>query len=343
MKKTLFFILSLGVTGILLYYLLSESRWSDWSRLFSNLNYRPLILYLVLYIVALFARTLRYRILLKSARALVRPSFGDLILVTSVRNMLVDLLPARTGELSFPVLLNRIYRVNLYPSLTSFAYAFLFDFLALGPLLGIAALLDSLTFNQGYSWLWLFSLGIIAVGLFLISGAGFIFRQLARGLNRFYPFLKGKKHLSRLPDLCEGISQSFNDLRKAGIFWKILGLSLVIRALKYSSLYLLLGAFVSAQPGSFIPLPFLIICLALVASEASASLPVSGLAGFGFYEGVLGAVLTTLGLSPAQAVLVSFGMHFLTQVVDYAWGGTAFLLILLRLGRFKTQQAGMEG
>jgi hypothetical protein len=343
MKKASFFILSLFITGILLYFLLSQSRWSDWSRLFLALDRRFLLLYLVLYIVALFARTLRYRILLKSARTLIQPSFGDLILVTSVRNMLVDLLPARTGELSYPVLLNRIYRVNLYPSLTSLAYAFLFDFLALGPLLGIAGMLDSLTFNQGYSLLWLFSLGIIAVGLFLIFGAGLIFRQLGQGLNRrFYPFLKGKKHLGRLPELCEGISQSFNDLRKAGIFWKILGLSLVIRALKYSSLYLLLQAFVQALTGSTASLPFLVTCLGLIGSEAAASLPIGGLAGFGFYEGVLGAVLTTLGLSPAQAVLVSFGMHFLTQVVDYSWGGVSFLLILLRMGRFKYRASRVD-
>ncbi len=336
MKKTILLILSLFITGLLFYYLLSRSSGSDWSRIFFNLDPRYLLFYLFLYTSALFLRTWRYSIILESSRTPVRPPFGDLILVTGVRNMMVDLLPARTGEISYPVLLNRVYRVNVYPSVTSLAYAFLFDFLALGPLLGLAGIVDSLTSAQRYSGLWLFSFLIMAVGILMIIMVGPIFRFLGQGLNQRFPgYLKGRRILQRLPEYCEGLSRSFKELKEAGIFWKILGLSLAIRALKYGYLYLLLQAFVQALTGSATPLPFLVTCLGLIGSEAAASLPIGGLAGFGFYEGVLGAVLTTLGLSPAQGVLLSFGMHFLTQVVDYTWGAAAFLMILFRSGRRK--------
>ncbi|MGA3086010.1 MAG: lysylphosphatidylglycerol synthase transmembrane domain-containing protein [Thermodesulfobacteriota bacterium] len=339
MKKLFFLILSFLITGTLFYYLVSYSRWSDWRRLFFALDPRYLLAYLLLYAAAIFLRTVRYSILLKASLSGVRPSFGAVFLVTSVRNMLVDLLPARTGEISYPVLLNRIYRVNLYPSLTSFAYAFLFDFLALGPLFGLAGLMDSLISSSHYPKLWLFSALFILIGTLLVFGVEPFFRKLAHWLNRrSYSLLKENRTLRRVPEICNGISQSFRDLREARIFWKILGISLAIRSLKYSYLYLLLMAFVQAMTGTNVSLPFLIIFMGLVASEAAASLPISGLAGFGFYEGVLGTVLSTQGFSASQALLLSFGMHFLTHVVGYSWGGLALLLILIHSARVRRNE-----
>ncbi|MGA3085405.1 MAG: hypothetical protein ABSE95_11500 [Thermodesulfobacteriota bacterium] len=70
-------------------------------------------------------------------------------------------------------------------------------------------------------------------------------------------------------------------------------------------------------------MPFLIILFGLMGSEVSVSLPISGLAGIGFYEGVLGATLAGLGLPPAQGVSLALAMHVLTQVVDYSLGSGA--------------------
>ena len=50
-----------------------------------------------------------------------------------------------------------------------------------------------------------------------------------------------------------------------------------------------------------------------------------------FVNGDHFAVLTGQGLDPSQAVLVSFSMHFFTQVVDYSLGGGALIHILWRM------------
>ena len=118
-----------------------------------------------------------------------------------------------------------------------------------------------------------------------------------------------------------------------------MGLSILIRTIKYLYLYLLLSAVLQALFGHWIQLPFWVVLLGLVASEASAGLPISGIAGFGFYEGVLGAVLSTQGIHPSQAVLASFAMHFFTQVVDYSLGGGA-LLYCDSLGRSEEKGSG---
>lgn len=335
MKKIFFLTLSGFVSGALVYYLITRSQWADWQRIGFQLNPVYLTWYLSLYGGGLLARTFRYQLLLKSARSQNLPSFGGLFLVTSVRNMLVDFLPARTGSLSYIVLLNKAFKVDLSPCLTSFAYSFLFDLLAMGPLLAMALLAEGLTSNKNYPWLWGIAVFILLAALGVILSLGPLVELFSRWFSRNgyrwkrYPRIRNLEHHLQL------LAQSFSMLKQSRVFWPTLGLSILIRVIKYLSLYLLLSAVLQALNGVGFHLPFWVVLLGLVGSEAAAGLPVSGLAGFGFYEGVLGAVLSTQGIDSSQSLLVAFAMHLLTQVVDYSLGGGALLYIVIRWGGLK--------
>jgi uncharacterized membrane protein YbhN (UPF0104 family) len=293
--------------------------------------------FLSLFGVCLLLRTQRYFLLLKSSQSDILPTFWKLILITSVRNMLVDLLPARTGDLSFPVLLNRICQVGFSPAVSSFAYAFLFDILTLGPLLGIAVLAEGLAFTGPYPWLWLVagSLSLLGIGLIFLLGP--LTRCLSR-LPQWEVRWSKKPALIKGARLFEGLNHSFKTLQEARVFWRLFFLSLAIRATKYGSLLLMVYAVLTAWLNGPPQFPFLIIFLGLVASEMAAGLPVSGIAGFGFYEGVLGTVLATQGIPASQALSLSFVVHLFTQVVDYTWGGAAFLLLMA--GWLKGEKTG---
>jgi uncharacterized membrane protein YbhN (UPF0104 family) len=335
MKKYFLLGLSFLVTGVLVYYLLTRSSWTEWQRILLHLKPGYLVGYLFLYAVGLLLRTFRYHFLLKSVKTPVLPSFWHLTLVTSVRNMLVDFFPARTGSLSYIVLLNGAFKVDLSPCLSSFTYAFLFDQLAMAPLLASAILIDSLTSHKNYLWLWGIAVLIMVIALLLILSLEplvKIFSQWSgRNNHRWqkYPWLR------KLDHQLHNLAQSFSILRQAKIFWPILGLSVMIRGVKYIYLYILLSAVLQALSGHWIQLPFWVVLLGLVASEASAGLPISGIAGFGFYEGILSAILSTQGIHPSQAVLVSFAMHFFTQIVDYSLGSGALIYILVRWAGLK--------
>lgn len=331
MKKFILLILSGLVSGTLGYYLVTRSQWADWQRMIFQLNPVYLIGYLSLYTGGLYARTFRYRLLLKSAQTQNLPSFGGLFLVSSVRNMLVDLLPARTGSLSYIVLLNKAFKVDLSPCLTSFTYSFLFDLLAMGPLLAMAILAESLTSHKNYPWLWGIAVVILLAALGIILFLGPLIQFVSQWSSHQDHRWKHYSWARTMDQQFQSLGQSFLTLKQAQIFWPTLGLSLLIRAIKYLSLYLLLSAVIKAQYGIGFHLPFWVVLLGLVGSEAAAGLPISGLAGFGFYEGVLGAVLSTQGIHPSQAVLVSFAMHLLTQMVDYSLGGGALLVILMKV------------
>ena len=68
----------------------------------------PLVFaYLALYLLALLLRARRYSLLLTMSGEEQVPSFKQMVLVTGIRNMVVDLLPARLGELGYVALLNK--------------------------------------------------------------------------------------------------------------------------------------------------------------------------------------------------------------------------------------------
>lgn len=332
MKKIFLLGLSFVITGILVYYLLTHSHWSDWQRIVFQLNPAYLGWYLSLYAGGLLLRTFRYQLLLKSAQSQVLPPFGSLILVTSVRNMLVDFLPARAGSLSYIVLLNRVFKVDLSPCLSSFTYAFFFDLLAMGPLLSITLLVESLTSQKNYPWLWGLALMVLFVALISILSLGPLIRLFSKWSVQHSQRWEKYPWIRKVDYQLQALSQSLSTLKQAEIFWSTLGLSILIRGLKYLSLFLLLSAVLQALYGPGHYLSFGLVLLGLVGSETAAGLPISGLAGFGFYEGVLGSVLASQGIDPSQSVLVSFAMHLLTQVVDYSLGGGALTYILFSIG-----------
>lgn len=335
MKKLFLLGLSILVTGVLVYYLLTRSFWTDWQRLLLHLKPGYLGWYLFLYAIGLLLRTFRYHLLLNSAKTPAMPSFWHLTLVTSVRNMLVDFLPARTGSLSYIILLNKAFKVDLSPCLTSFTYSFLFDLLAMAPLLTVALLVDSLTSGKNFFWLWGIAIVILVISLTLILTLGPLVKIFSQWSGRIEHRWPKYSWLRPLDQQLHTLGQSFSTLKQEHIFWPTLGLSILIRAIKYLYLYILLSTVLQALSGHWIQLPFWVVLLGLVASEASAGLPISGIAGFGFYEGVLGTVLSSQGIHPSQAVMVSFAMHLLTQIVDYSWGGGALLYILIRWAGWK--------
>jgi uncharacterized membrane protein YbhN (UPF0104 family) len=124
------------------------------------------------------------------------------------------------------------------------------------------------------------------------------------------------------------LEESLVDLGTGRVFWLLLTVSVAIRLIKYLMLSLLLLSIITAITGAPANLPWYLIFLGLIASEAAAALPIGGLAGFGLYEGVMGLILSAQGIDPSQALLISFFQHLLTQIVDYGSGAGALIYLM---------------
>ena len=129
-----------------------------------------------------------------------------------------------------------------------------------------------------------------------------------------------QKLRQRLHDALVDTGRNMMLAREQGIYWRIFALSLGVRCCKYLSLYVLLLALVLPLGFTVQSFPLPKVFLGLCSAELAASLPISGIAGFGVYEGAWTLVFRLLGYSERIAVLTSISHHLLTQVYGYSLG-----------------------
>ena len=326
---------SLLLLGLLLHSLTGSAELAIIPRLVSILTSTSLLcigLYLLTGCTQSWLRAMRYRVILRSSLADEEvPGHFHLFLVTLARNMFVDMLPARLGELSYIAMLNRGFKIGADACLSSLAISFVFDLIALALLL-----LGLMGYQLLYADLrpWLISTIII---LLLVCTAILVFlfpflRWFSGRLSALHErvSLHNKwlnKRLQGLLQLIEDTTASLQKTRQAGITGKLLALSLGVRIMKYLGLYLLfLGVVLPSALD--IEREISSVLIALVSAEAGASMPVPAFMSFGTYEagGVL--ALVALGASKTTSVLVMLALHIWSQLIDYSLGISGLILFI---------------
>ena len=337
--------LSIGVSFAILAFILQmvnaglpeAQRPSVFSALQSTLL--PLVAaYLLLAIASLFVRGYRYQLLLTMGGEQQVPTLRQMALVAGVRNMVVDMLPARLGELGYVGLLNRGYGVKLQHCISSLTVSVAFDFIALLVIV-ILVLAKQFAGAEVAGWalgalVMAFVLSAIAFfGLFVITPwfNGWIRRVMpAKSQQSLYA-----KSLALLNDFCESLSA----VRSAGKTTQIVGLSVLIRLMKYLGFYLLFIAVAKPNFPSLAELPTEQIVSALIGGEIGASMPIPTFMSFGAYEAGSALVFSLLGVADqAQAFVTMLCVHIWSQLMDYTLGG-ALLVAFFWLKRRGENQA----
>ena len=264
-------------------------------------------------------RTLRYGLLLRAAGERSVPRFGHMLLVTMCRNMFVDLLPARVGELSYVAMLNRGYSVGAEACVSSLGISVLFDFVALFFIVA-GLLLVQLVSGQAPLWL-LYVTGILLV--VILSGLGIVFVAYGGILRK----LQGLRlRMPKVMGFLDRLSGAIDATRRAGVFARTLGLSLLVRGFKYGGYYLAFLAIAQASFPDMAAVPFWKVLFTLVSSEAASSAPMPTFMSFGSYETGGTAMWAVLGFPAADAAVSTLALHVVSQVVDYSIGGLGLLL-----------------
>jgi hypothetical protein len=290
-----------------------------------NLALGWLLVGLVGTLVQAAVRAVRYGILLRAGGEPVLPPPGHLLLVTMTRNMFVDLLPARLGELSYVALLNRGFQLRLEPCLSSLSLSVLFDFAALLVLVGGLALAQ-VAGGQAAGWM---AGAALVLALILAVGLLALFRGVA-WTAMLVERLPSWRLLARLDALLRRLDAAFTLTRRAGVLGRVLGWSLLVRVSKYGGFYALFRAVTEHNFPSFAAASPVQVIGALLSAEGASSVPVPSFMSFGAYEAGGAAAWTALGFPAAQAALCMLVIHVVSQVVDYGLGGAALLALLLR-------------
>lgn len=318
-------LVSVAVFSLVFSYLFSRISFVEVIGTLQGISLKYGFFFLLFSLLASLCRTWRYHLTLAAGGHAL--SSTPLFLITLVRNQFADLLPARLGTVIYIYLVRRL-GVPVPAATASFALCFVFDIFALALFLLVAAV----TIHSG-----------IVSPLMLIGGGmvlGVASALLLFGLPAILSLAAGAvQRLRSLPSslrerINEMLSSLGGDIRLAlrrRIFWKIFWLSMVLRLYKYLSLYALFLALVLPMGFSALSFPFPQVFLGICSAEFAASLPISGIAGFGAYEGAWSLVFQLLGYDEKIAALTSISHHLITQVYGYLLGTIALVLLLLPL------------
>ena len=330
-------ILSAGVSAILLYLLIhlvsleiQGNEQLDMRRILST-TYLPWVsAFLLLHLIGVILRAVRYRILLIAGKEPNLPTFLQLVLVTGFRNMMVDLLPARVGELGYVALLNRVYGVRISSCLSSLILSIAFSFAALVVLLVGLVCWQAVT-DEVSAWaLWAaFTSAIICfIGMAALL---YLLPNLVRYLQS--RCVSGSSHgffenvLSRLAIVLEQMSNAITGIKQPGIIIQVLGISLLIRILKYAGMLLLFMAVARSNFPQLLDVPLQSICIALIGAEVAASLPLPTLMGFGIYEAGGTLIFSAFDIPLQVGLFALLATHIWSQLVDYLFG--VFCLVIV--------------
>lgn len=324
---------SIALLALLLGMIAASGTRLNLSVLLASLQHMPMQLvmaYVVLQLLGAVFRAWRYQLLIRTSDPAVQLPFRAIYIVTIVRNMLADMLPARLGELVFIGMLNRGYRVRADACVAAMSLSILLDVAIVVPVLLLLAVTPLAIGLQGA--------GLAMPAVLILAAVAVALLLLFPGLHwlahRLHPRLTGSRSamIRRLLGFLTDLANAFDRIRRGRIATPALLLTAGVRLTKYASFYcLFIGATAVVLP-SLGDLPAWQIVATLIASEAAASLPLPTFMSFGSYEAGGMVSLTTLGYPAFESLVALLSMHITSQVVDYLLGAIAFTAFLLTTG-----------
>jgi hypothetical protein len=331
-KHLLSFLASLVVSAGLLWLLSRQISADEFLLTLKNIHRPALLFFICFSLTASILRAWRYKILLLPRRI----SWDRIIMVTFIRNLFVDLLPARLGSLSYVYFLNQRLKFSFESAASSFVLAFLFDFLTLSPFLIVSLLF------VGFGTEVLSGPVLLLIALFFFLIIFMIFWKLIPLGEWFYRFFHRLLHKARWEKhkwadlILEKIRITILDLKiiqKRKIYGRMFFLSLAIRLAKYGTLFSLLFALLY-QHGFILHISnFFKSILGVTGAELTSVLPVKGIGGFGTWESAWTLTMRLMNFSPRLAVLSGIGVHLITNLFEYFLGILSLLILYFPLKR----------
>ena len=246
----------------------------------SSLQPVQLVVAVILVLISYGVRTLR--LVFFFSREL-RDYFSSALKLMLIHNFWNTLLPMRTGEISFPILMQRYFDIRPARSLPALFWFRLLD-LYVVLMLGVISLM------------------LTGGGLLNALLTSIILTAIIPLCWKMLPALLGWLETAksrRISLVASRIRQSLPDswrLLAMSTFWTVLNW-----AVKLAVFVWVLQQFVSIDAGTAL--------LGAIAGELSSVLPVHGFAGAGTYEAAIVVAMIPSGMDPQQALLAAVNLH----------------------------------
>lgn len=281
--------------------LLSQIQIADVTTTLAGIDPLYLFVGFGLYVLSYFFRALRFRILLNK-----KVGLKNLFTIVCVHNMMNNILPARTGELSYIYLLKKHHNKTAGEGIATLFVARVFDIISITLLFSVSALmikdLPDMVAKVVFFIVFFLALVIVFLITLLYSGNSFL-NLVGMFFERFG--LEDKRIVGYMLRKGSETVESFEMIKTNGRFIEMFTISIGI----WLSLYLLNYTLVIAMG---INLNFFTIVLASTFAVFTTVLPIQGVGGFGTIEGGWAIGFVAAGLTKEVAISSGFGVHIIT-------------------------------
>jgi uncharacterized protein (TIRG00374 family) len=306
-------IVAVIITIVLLALLFSQINLEDVITTLKNINPMYLIAGFILYTCSYFFRAWRFHILLNRE---VR--IKDLFDIECVHNAMNNLLPARTGELSYVYLLKKMNNKTIGDGVATLVVARIFDFIALIILFFIAVVVIIAIPKIIMDALWIiafFAIFLLIVLVLLLTKG----KKFVTGVQKTAERLHWEKNPVIHYLIRKGFEtvDSLDKIQMKKSIGPLITSSLLIWGFNYVVIYLLMM-------GMNFQISILLVVLGGTFILLTTVLPIQGIAGFGTTETIWTLVFVPLGLSLDQAIISGFCYHiviilYFTILGLYGW------------------------
>ena len=262
------------------------------------------------------------------AKILAMPGlFGPLRILPEMfaLSFLNNVLPSRTGELSFPLFMLQRHQISVGTSATALLIVRIFDYLAVAILFTFFALIERSNLApaaaQFVSIVAIF-LAISVIGLMAMPWLGQIaLRLMLRILARFG--FEDKPLYEQVDRFGTQIISTLALMRSPIFYLQTVGWSLLI----WLCTFAWFAAFLQAIG---LPYPYTLVIVGATFGSLAKAIPFITIGGFGAYEAgwALGFGLT--GMDPVTALSSGFAVNILILTTSIIFGGSALLYMMLR-------------
>jgi uncharacterized membrane protein YbhN (UPF0104 family) len=291
-----------AVLIIIMYVFFRDITFNDIMKNFLRIPGGYLLAFILLSLLGTFLRAWKYHILLAK-----KLGFGDIFLITLVRNFSVDLLPGRAAALIFYSWLTKKKGIALEEGASSFVVSVFYDGLALCFMLGGLLFFLRTGVNQMPIYIGMAVIFFISIIMIFFADHFFGFVLRKKILNRF----------ARLEKVVKNILMYLKEHKKNSERLRVFLLSLVIRIIKYLFVFILFEGVVHLGFGIK---NFSLFSFGLAGTELSSMFPIQGPAGFGTWELAFTVIFKALEIPAENIKEAGFVIHITTQAWEYFIG-----------------------
>ena len=310
--------LSILITVVLLFFLIRNIKWSDFSDLIGRISILSLLGAFLSYLMLNVFRAIRFRILLDKGDTPLR----ILIPITLYHNFLVRLLPFKLGEISYIVLLRSRLNYSMEEGVSSLFGARILELLIIVVVFAMGILLSGEQFATQRDKLMVIVAVVFIGSVFGLYFAGTLIRIILTVFNNIWKRMTSRKIaiIGAIESKLQEVAVEFDRIRNPRLFISALFISTFTYTTSFLTNYILLRA-VGLEVE--IPVVITIISIGMFASAFPFSV-----SGFGVIELSWMVGLTQFaGYAESEATSIGFMLHGFQVIAASVYGLVGYILI----------------